>query len=71
MAIVAAAIEAYIITSFGFSDVGESAIPRAEPNAVCNKKRAITRDFMLGGALVKAYSKPVIEAKISERPIRT
>ena len=27
-------------------------------------------DFIFAGALVKAYSRPVIEAKISERPMR-
>ena len=60
----------YIHTSFGSFAVGASAMPRAEPKADWRRKMDMTKDFMLGGALVKAYSKPVILAKISERPIK-
>jgi len=34
------------------------------------RKQFVATYFMLGGALVKAYSRPVILAKISERPIK-
>jgi len=43
---------------------------RALERAFWNCDRAITTDFMRLGALVKAYSKEVIEAKISARPTR-
>jgi hypothetical protein len=36
-----------------------------------NKNTAMTRDLMLVGALVNAYSSPVIEARISLKAIRT
>jgi hypothetical protein len=36
-----------------------------------NKKILMTTDFILLGALLYAYSKPVIEAKISEMAMRT
>src|SRR5438045_3004795 len=60
----------YIHTSLGSLAVGEMAIPRTEPNAVVKRNMDIMNDFMLGGALVKAYSRPVIEVKISESPIK-
>jgi hypothetical protein len=43
----------------------------ALPIADMNKKMLMTTDFILLGALLYAYSKPVIEAKISEMAIRT
>ena len=47
------------------------ASPIALDSAVINRKTLITRDLMFFGALVKAYSSPVIEAKISDRAMRT
>jgi hypothetical protein len=45
-------------------------MPKAAPNAVVRRYIDMTNDFMLGGALVYAYSRPVIDAKISENAIR-
>jgi len=42
----------------------------AEATAEVNKNIAMTSDFMLLGALVNAYSRPVIDAKISENAMR-
>lgn len=42
----------------------------ADATALVNKKIPITRDFMFLGALVKAYSRPVMDAKISESAIK-
>ncbi|KAH0356420.1 hypothetical protein KCU81_g105, partial [Aureobasidium melanogenum] len=39
-------------------------------SALVKRKSDMMKDFMLAGALVNAYSRPVILAKISERPIR-
>ena len=50
--------------------MGASAMPRAEPKAVWSKKIDITKDFIDGGAFVKAYSSPVILARISEIPMK-
>ena len=60
----------YIQTSFGSTAVGDSAIASAEPKALVSRNIDITNDFMLGGALVKAYSSPVMLARISERPMK-
>lgn len=51
--------------------VQTNASPSAEEIADMKKKTAMTSDRMLWGALVKAYSRPVIEAKISLRAMRT
>lgn len=56
----------YIHTSLGFLAVGDRAIPRAAPKAVWSKKIDMMKDFMLGGAFVNAYSRPVMLAKISD-----
>jgi len=45
--------------------VQTKASPRADESAVMNKKMDMTRERMFLGALVKAYSRPVIDAKIS------
>jgi hypothetical protein len=42
----------------------------AEETAEVNRNIAMTSDLMFFGALVNAYSKPVIAAKISENAIR-
>lgn len=60
----------YIQTNFGSVAVGLRAIPSALPNAFCNKKIAMTKHFILGGAFVKAYSNPVTLAKISLMAIK-
>ena len=67
--IAAIQIPTYIHCSFGSTAVGERAIPRAEPKADWRRKMDMTKDFMLGGALVKAYSRPVMLAKISDKPM--
>jgi hypothetical protein len=66
-----AAIPVYIQTNLGSTDTLERAIPSAAPMAVVRRYMDITKDFMDGGALVYAYSRPVIEAKISEKAMRT
>jgi hypothetical protein len=38
--------------------------------AVMNKKTDMTTDLMFFGAFVNAYSRPVMDAKISERAMR-
>ena len=48
-----------------------NASPSADEIADVNKKTAMTVDLMFTGALVKAYSRPVMEAKISLIAIRT
>lgn len=67
-----------IVSVFLYSGLGSSTLnvqtkasPRADEMADMNKKRAITSDFMFWGALVKAYSRPVIEAKISLNAMKT
>jgi hypothetical protein len=50
--------------------VGERAMPRTAPKALVSRNMDMTNDFMLAGALVKAYSRPVMEARISEIPIK-
>ena len=47
------------------------ASPTAEDSADMNKKMDMTRERMFLGAFVKAYSRPVIDAKISLRATRT
>jgi len=42
----------------------------AEEMAEVNRNIAMTSDFIFLGALVNAYSRPVMDAKISERAIR-
>jgi hypothetical protein len=49
----------------------ESAALIAFPTAVMNKKILTTTLFILFGALLYEYSKPVILAKISEMAMRT
>ena len=39
--------------------------------AVVNRNTAMTSDLMFLGALVNAYSRPVMDARISENAIRT
>ena len=46
------------------------ASPTAEDSADMNKKMDMTRERMFLGAFVKAYSRPVIDAKISLRATR-
>lgn len=85
---VAIARPTYIHINFGFSAVGDKAIPMADPRALVRRKILmtcysvlelfvkyvrvceLTKDFIEGGALVKAYSSPVMEAKISLRPMK-
>ncbi len=43
----------------------------AEDTAEVKRKSAMTSDFMFLGAFVNAYSKPVIDARISEKAMRT
>ena len=45
--------------------------PMADEMALVNRNTAITHDLMFTGAFVKAYSRPVMEAKISLNAIRT
>lgn len=47
-----------------------NASPRALATALMNRNTAITSERMFLGALVKAYSRPVIEAKISLMAMR-
>jgi hypothetical protein len=42
----------------------------AEATAEVKRNNPITSDFIFLGALVNAYSRPVIDAKISERAMR-
>lgn len=52
-------------TILGSTLTGDNAIPNAAPNALVTRKSDITNDFILTGALVYAYSRPVIDARIS------
>src|SRR5277367_6512010 len=63
-------IPVYIQTNLGSTLTLERAIPSAAANATVSKYMDMTNDFMDGGALVYAYSRPVIEAKISETAMR-
>jgi hypothetical protein len=65
------AIPEYINTNLGSTLTPERAIPSAAPNAVVSKNIDMTKDFIEGGALVYAYSRPLMEAKISEKAMRT
>ena len=56
----------YNHTNLGSLAIGAITTPSADPNADCNRKMDMTNDFMDGGALVKAYSSPVMLAKISD-----
>lgn len=47
------------------------ASPRAEEMALMKRKTDMTRERMFFGAFMKAYSRPVIDARISENAIRT
>lgn len=51
-------------------NVPTKASPRAEEMADMKRKTAITNERMLIGALVNAYSRPVIDAKISLNAIK-
>lgn len=53
------------------ADLRTKASPIAELIALVNKNRLMTKLLIFFGALVKAYSKPVINAKISLKAIRT
>jgi hypothetical protein len=64
-------IPVYIQTNLGSTLTLERAVPSAAPNAVVSRNMDMTNDFMEGGALVYAYSRPVMEAKISEKAMRT
>jgi len=57
--------------SIGSATKGLRARPRAVETALVNKKSDMTSDFMLVGALVYAYSRPVMDARISETEINT
>ena len=46
------------------------ASPSAAASAVINRNTDMTSDRMFFGALVKAYSRPVMDAKISENAIK-
>ena len=52
-------------------DVQTKASPIAEEIADMKRKIDMTRERMFLGAFVKAYSSPVIEAKISLNAMRT
>ena len=43
----------------------------AEETAEVNRNTAMTSDLMFLGALVNAYSRPVMDARISETAMRT
>jgi hypothetical protein len=47
------------------------ASPIAEEIAEVNRNTAMTSDFIFLGAFVNAYSRPVIDARISEIAMRT
>jgi len=55
----------------GSADRGLNASPMALASAVWKSEKAMTRERMFLGALVKAYSREVMEAKISEKASRT
>ena len=59
--------ELLAIRSMGQSHnyVQTKASPTAEDSAIINKKMDMMRERMFLGAFVKAYSRPVIDAKIS------
>jgi hypothetical protein len=42
----------------------------AEAKALVNRNSAMTSDLMFLGALVNAYSRPVMDARISESAMR-
>ena len=56
----------YNHTNLGSLAIGASATPSADPKADCSRKMDMTNDFMDDGALVKAYSRPVMLARISD-----
>ena len=58
--------DAYIHSNFGSTVTGRSAKFKALPIADVKRKSDMTTDFIDDGACVKAYSRPVMEAKISE-----
>ena len=47
-----------------------NASPMAELRAVTKRKTDMTRDLIFFGAFVKAYSRPVMDAKFSLNAIR-
>ena len=63
--------DAYIHTSLGSTVTGIRAKFNALLTADVNRYMDITTDFIDAGACVKAYSRPVMEAKISEMAIST
>ena len=62
---------AYIHMTAGSFAAGVNASARAEPKALVSKYIDCTKDFMLGGALVYAYSRPETLRKISDKPMKT
>ena len=65
------AYNAIIPNEQGVSKETEKRLADSCAKADMNKKMAMTRDFMFPGALVKAYSRPVMDAKISLNVMRT
>lgn len=61
----------YIQVSFGSTATETRANCKREAMQFVNKNKAMTIDFMDSGAFLYAYSKPVIEAKISEIAMKT
>lgn len=62
--------EPYIHVSFGSTVTGKSAELSALPIAEVKRNKDMTTDFIDAGACVKAYSRPVIDAKISETAMK-
>ena len=65
------AYNAIIPNEQGVSKETDKRLADSCAKADMNKKMAMTRDFMFPGALVKAYSRPVMDAKISLNAMRT
>ncbi len=65
------AIVVYSHTRRGSVDRPTKAWEMAAEKACENQKTPVTTERMFLGALVKAYSRPVIEAVISENAMRT
>ena len=64
------AIRVYRYGSNGSAERPTNACAIAEEMAFMKRKIAVTIERMFLGALVKAYSRPVIEAKISEKAMK-
>ena len=61
----------YSQISNGSDDRPTNACEIADETALVKRKREVTIERIFLGALVNAYSRPVIEAKISLKAIRT